>query len=99
MSATAQQLGQPVAAPFHGVWELVRDELMLAPERTARMVRMSVLAMLVVLISMALRVPECAISTYMIFFVTKDDAASSVKSGIGLIVAVTLAVLVGLVVL
>jgi len=99
MSVTAQQLGRPWAAPFHGLWELLRDELTLAPERTARMVRMTVMVMGVVLISMALRVPEAAISTYMIFFATREDAPGSVKTGIGLIVAVTMAVLAGLLVL
>jgi multidrug resistance protein MdtO len=100
MTTTTQLLAQvPWTAPRQGVWELIRAELTLAPERTARMVRMTVLAMLVVLISMALRVPESAISAYMIFFVIRDDAPATVKSGIGLIVAVTGAVLVGLVVL
>ena len=99
MSATVQPVGQPWTPPLHGAWDLLRDELTLAPERTARMVRMSILAMLVVLISMALRVPECALSAYMIFFVTRDDAPSSVKSGIGLIVAAGIALLIGLAVL
>ena len=52
---------------------LLRAELTLVPERTARMARMTLLVMLVVLISMALRVPEAAISAYMIFFVARDD--------------------------
>src|SRR5215468_4899179 len=86
MSVSVQQLDQPWTSPLHGVREFFRDELTLAPERAARMVRMSILAMLVVLISMALRVPEAGLSAYMIFFVTRDDAPSSVKSGIGLVV-------------
>ncbi|HUM11488.1 MAG TPA: FUSC family protein, partial [Myxococcaceae bacterium] len=89
----------PSTAPFQEWWELLRAELTLAPERTARMVRMTVLVMLVVLISMALRVPEAAISAYMIFFAARDDGPSSVKSAVGLIVAITGALLVGLVLL
>jgi multidrug resistance protein MdtO len=99
MSTTVQQLGQPWPTPLQGIRELFEDELTLAPERTARMVRMTVMVMLVVLISMALRVPEAGVSAYMIFFVTRDDGPASVKSGIGLIVAVTIAVLLGLLML
>src|SRR5215470_977506 len=100
MTAIAQPLAhQPWTAPREGWWELLRAELTLAPERTARMVRMTVLVMGVVLISMALRVPEAALSAYMIFFVSRADAPGTVKSGIGLIVAVTAAVLVALLVL
>src|SRR5215813_730646 len=100
MTAIAQPLAQqPWTAPREGWWELLRAELTLAPERTARMVRMTVLVMLAVLISMALRVPQAAISTYMIFFATREDRPASIKTGIGLIVAVTGAVLMGLLVL
>jgi multidrug resistance protein MdtO len=100
MTTIAQPLApQPWTAPREGWWELLRAELTLAPERTARMVRMTVMVMGVVLISMALRVPEAAISTYMIFFATREDGPSSVKTGIGLIVAVTAAVLLGLLML
>ncbi|HET6981504.1 MAG TPA: FUSC family protein [Myxococcaceae bacterium] len=100
MTTTAQPLAQqPFAAPREGWWEILRAELTLAPERTARMVRMTVMVMGVVLISMTLRVPEAAISTYMIFFATREDGPGSVKTGIGLIVAVTMAVLAGLAVL
>jgi len=82
-----------------GLWEILRAELTLAPERTARMARMTVLVMLVVLISMALRVPEAAVSAYMIFFASRDDAPSTVKNGIALIVAITGAILIGLLLL
>ena len=85
--------------PGEGLWEILRAELTLAPERTARMARMTVLVMLVVLISMALRVPEAAVSAYMIFFASRDDAPSSIKSGIALILAITGAVLIGLLLL
>jgi multidrug resistance protein MdtO len=100
MTGTVPRLVQlPWTTPRDAWWELLRAELTLAPERTARMVRMTVLVMGVVLISMALRVPEASVSAYMIFFLSRDDAPSTVKSGIGLIVAVTGAVLVALLVL
>ena len=82
-----------------GWWELLRAELTLTPERTARMARMTLLVMLVVLISMALRVPEAAISAYMIFFVAHEDAPTTIRAGIGLVVSISVAVLVALVLL
>jgi multidrug resistance protein MdtO len=96
MTTTTVQVVQPLNTSRSEWWELLRGELTLAPERTARMVRMTALVILVVLISMALRVPEAALSGYMVFFITKEDSASTVKTGIALIVIVTLAVLVGL---
>jgi len=100
MTGTVADAKQGLWTPFEGeFWEILRAELTLAPERTARMVRMTVLVMLVVLVSMALRVPEAAVSAYMIFFASRDDAPSSIKSGIALIVAITGAVLIGLLVL
>ena len=100
MTGTVQHARwSPSSSPGQEWWELLRAELTLTPERTARMARMTVLVMLVVLISMALRVPEAAISAYMIFFAARDDGPSSVKSAIGLIVAITGALLVGLVLL
>jgi multidrug resistance protein MdtO len=96
---TTVQVVQPWNTSRREWWDLLHGELTLAPERTARMVRMTVLVMLVVLISMALRVPEAALSGYMVFFITKEDSASTVKTGIALIVIVTLAVLLGLLVL
>jgi multidrug resistance protein MdtO len=100
MTGTVQWVSQTTwNAPRAGWWELLRAELTMTPERTARMARMTLLVMLVVLVSMTLRVPEAAVSAYMIFFIARDDAPDTIRSGIGLVVAVTGAVLVGLVVL
>jgi multidrug resistance protein MdtO len=72
-------------------WQLLRDELSLSPVRRSRMLRMTGLAALVVVISMALRVPEVAVSAYMIFFVLQADAPTTVRAGIALVVALTVA--------
>ena len=72
-------------------WQLLRDELSLSPVRRWRIVRMTALAALVVVISMALRVPEVAVSAYMIFFVLQADTPTTVRAGIALCAALTVA--------
>ena len=100
MTGAVQMASQATWDPPRDGWrELLRAELTLTPERTARMARMTILVMLVVLVSMTLRVPEASVSAYMIFFIARDDASSTIRGGVGLIVAATAAVLVGLVLL
>jgi multidrug resistance protein MdtO len=71
--------------------ELLRDELTLSPERAARIARMTVLVALVVVISMALRVPEAALSAYMIFFFAQRDVVLTVLGGVAAAIGITLA--------
>jgi len=52
---------------------------------------MTALVALVVVVSMALRVPEAAVSAYMIFFVLQADAPTTVRTGVALVVGLTLA--------
>ncbi len=61
------------------------------------MFRMTALVMLVVIVSMALRVPEAGLSTYMIFFISKADVATTARVGIGGMVGVTIALMLSLV--
>jgi len=72
--------------------ELVRDELTVSPLRRARMLRMTAIVVLIVVTSMALRVPEVALSAYIIFFIAQRDVALTVGAGIGAAVAATLAI-------
>src|SRR5437899_7963283 len=72
--------------------ELLRDELTLSPARAFRMVRMTVLVALIVVISMAVRVPEVAISAYMIFFLAQRDVATTVLTAVGGLLGVTVAI-------
>src|SRR5215813_5128958 len=85
------------AAPRSNFWRFLRDELALSPPRTFQMFRMTALVMLVVIVSMALRVPSAALSAYMIFFVSKADVATTALVGIGGLVGVTIAILLSLV--
>ena len=84
-------------APRSKLWQLFRDELTLSRPRTFRMFRMTALVMLVIVISMALRVPNAALSTYMIFFVSKADVATTARIGIGGLLGVTIAILLSFV--
>jgi multidrug resistance protein MdtO len=69
---------------------LVRDELALTPDRWARMLRMTALVTVVVIVSNALRVPNLALSAYMIFFFSKSDVVATVRTGIAGVVGLTL---------
>ena len=71
--------------------QLFRDELTLSPARMSRMLRMTAIVALVVIVSMALRVPDAALSAYMVFFFAKADVATTVKTGIAAVVGVTAA--------
>jgi multidrug resistance protein MdtO len=80
-------------APPPSFLRLLRDELTgLSPARRSRMFRMTALVMIVTIVSMALRVPEVALSTYMIFFFSRPDAAATVRTAVGGVVGVTLAI-------
>src|SRR5919198_270789 len=79
------------APPAPSLLGFLRDELTeLSPARRSRMLRMTALVVVVTIVSMALRVPEVAISTYMIFFFSRSDVLTTVRTGVGGIVGVTL---------
>jgi multidrug resistance protein MdtO len=81
------------APPAPSVLRFLQDELTgLSPARRSRMLRMTALVVVVTIVSMALRVPEVAISAYMIFFFSRSDALTTVRAGVGAIVGVTLAI-------
>jgi multidrug resistance protein MdtO len=69
---------------------IVRDELTVTPDRWARMLRMTALVTVVVVISNALRVPELALSAYMIFFFSKADVVATIRTGIAAVIGLTL---------
>src|SRR5215468_8345994 len=76
--------------------ELVRDALMVSPPRLARMLRMTAIVALIVVISMAKRVPDAAVSAYMIFFIAQRDVATTVGVGLGGVLGITLAIALAL---
>src|SRR5689334_12534847 len=64
--------------PARSWFRLLHDELSdISPVHWSRMLRVTVLVALLTIISMALRVPEAALSAYMIFFVSKPDVATT----------------------
>jgi uncharacterized membrane protein YccC len=81
-----------------GWLDWLRRELAPHPGRGAMTLRIVVTVSLVVVISMALRVPEAAISAYMVFFVTKENKAVTTLVGIMLILGVTIAIAASLLV-
>lgn len=86
--------GRSIAAAM----QLVRDELTLTPDRWSRMLRITALVTIVVIVSNALRVPQIALSAYMIFFFSKSDVVTTVRSGIAAVVGLALVLALVLVV-
>ncbi|HWE22720.1 MAG TPA: hypothetical protein VG496_02155, partial [Myxococcales bacterium] len=74
------------------VWQFLRDELTVSPARWSMMVRITVLVAIVTIVSNALRVPSLAVSAYVIIFGTGADVATTLRTGIGAVVAATIAV-------
>jgi len=86
----------PVAPIGWVAW--LRRELAPFPGRDATTARIAVTVALVVIISMALQVPEAAISAYMVFFVTKENKVVTTLTGVLLILGVTFAIAASLLV-
>ena len=76
------------AAAIH--W--LERELSASPGRESRTLRLVAGVALVTIISMALQIPEAAVSAYMVFFVTKENRALTTLTGLLMIVGVTLAI-------
>src|SRR5437899_10524529 len=91
MEASAVAQVEPAdGRSIRAVMRLLRDELTLTPDRWARMLRMTALVTVVVVVSNALRVPNLALSAYMIFFFSKSDVVATVRTGIAGVVGLTL---------
>src|SRR4051812_12331286 len=91
MEASAVAQVEPAGGrSVRAVMRLLRDELTLTPDRWARMLRMTALVSIVVVVSNALRVPNLALSAYMIFFFSKADVVATVRTGIAGVVGLTL---------
>ena len=79
------------------VWRFLRDELTVSPSRWSRMVRMTAVVTIVTIVSMALRVPDVALSAFLIFMASASDVKTTVRVGVGATIAVTIAVALTLV--
>jgi len=70
----------------------LRAELAPLPGRAEASTRMLIACLLIVTISMALQIPNAALSAYMVFFVAREDMATTTSTGIALIAAVSVAI-------
>ena len=75
-----------------GWWTWLRHELAYAPGRDLTTVRIVLTVALVTVISLALQVPELAISAYMVIFVTKENRVLTKLAGVLVILGITLGI-------
>src|SRR5262245_6614465 len=92
MSAATETLATPQRLGLS--W--LRQELAPAPGRAAMTLRLVVGVVVVTIISMTLQTPLTAFSTYMVFFVTKENRGITTITGIGLAVGATIAIALSL---
>ena len=81
-----------------GWMDWLRRELAPFPGRGATTARIVVTVVLVVIISMALQIPEAAVSVYMVFFVTKENKVVTTLAGVLIMVGVTFGIAASLLV-
>lgn len=80
-----------------GLYALLLDELRPYEGRLGASLRMALCCVIVVVLSMSQQVPEAALSCYLIFFASRDNAASGILIAIALIIAASVGILLGLV--
>lgn len=76
------------------VW--LRREMAPFPGRMPMTIRLVVTTAIVIIISMALRVPEVAFSAFFCFFVTKENRVLTLVTGVLMILGVTVATIINL---
>jgi uncharacterized membrane protein YccC len=92
MSAISASPVEPAIVPF-GSLEWFKRQLASTPDRGRRTAIMVGAAVLCVIISMTLQVPELDLSAYMAFFVSKETKRLTTITGIGGIIGVTIAII------
>jgi multidrug resistance protein MdtO len=90
MTSAARQQATRAGAGFRLAPLL--DGLLPFPGRAEASARMVLACLLIITLSMALQIPNAALSAYMVFFVSREDMATTTVTGIALIVAVTLGI-------
>ena len=73
----------------HSRRSLVKEIVAPSRARLQRTVQLTLLAMIVVVISMTFQIPDAALSSYILFFVLKEDSSRSILISIVFIVAIT----------
>src|SRR3546814_210571 len=79
-----------------GLYGILADELRPYEGRLGASLRMALCCVLVVALAMSQHVPEAAVSCYLIFFASRDNAASGIAIALALIVGVSVGILLGL---
>lgn len=79
-----------------GLLAFLAAELKPYDGRLGRSLRMALACMIVVLVAMSQQVPEAALSCYLIFFASRNNAGSGILIAVGLIIAVSVGILIGL---
>src|SRR5215467_6705173 len=87
--STAFLEARPIDSDWIG-W--LKRELAPTPLREVRTAILVVGVVLCVIISMALQVPELALSAYMVFFISKETKALTTITGLGGLIGLTIAV-------
>lgn len=85
------------ASTRSGLYALMLDELRPYEGRLGASLRMALCCVIVVILAMSQQVPEAALSCYLIFFASRDNAASGILIAIALIIAASVGILLGLV--
>jgi uncharacterized membrane protein YccC len=92
MSAISATAVEPPILPF-GSFQWFRRQLALTRGRARRTAIMVVAAVLCVIISMALQVPELSLSAYMAFFISQETKLKTTVIGVLGVIGVTIAII------
>jgi uncharacterized membrane protein YccC len=91
MSAISAPAVEPAIRPF-GSFEWFKHQLVLTRLREIRTAIMVGGAVLCVLISMTLQVPELSLSAYMVFFISKETKFLTTLTGVGGLIGATIGI-------
>ena len=91
MSAISASPVEPAIVPF-GSLEWFKSQLASTPDRARRTAIMVGAAVLCVIISMTLQVPELSVTAYMPFFVSQDSKLKTIVVGVGGFIGLTIGI-------
>jgi Fusaric acid resistance protein family len=91
MSAISASPVEPAIVPF-GSLEWFKNQLASTPDRARRTAIMVGAAVLCVIISMTLQVPELSVTAYMPFFVSQETKLKTIVVGVGGLIGLTIGI-------
>lgn len=77
------------------LFSTILDELRPFPGRLRASIQITLCVVIVVVLAMSQQVPEAALSCYLIFFANRNNAASGIVIAVGLILAASVGILLG----